>query len=276
MPASITHYLIAKTAERELPPELWTAVKVAPDYFFAGSQGPDIFFFYHPLRQNLGKFLHRDKIYELFDGFLHALRARAGQARTYSLSYTLGYISHYCTDITFHPFVYKYLRERQAHKSEHQRMENDWDVYFVRKYLGVEAEHFPFPYSAGKLIRENILLPFLEDALLYCGFPLSKGELKGALRAYGRYLSFFHGKCYSRGRLLSAKSVASLFPRKTPNERYLHGEEFERLSGFKSADELFLTASEESYDLMRIFSDCLTKKEELPRTEFSKHLLTGN
>ena len=275
MPASITHYLIAKTAERELPPELWTAVKVAPDYFFAGTQGPDVFFFYHPVRQNLGKHLHRNDIYELFEGFLHALHARAGEARTYALSYTLGYISHYCTDITFHPYVYKYLNEKGAHKSEHQRMENDWDVYFVRKYLQTEVEHFPFPYSAGKFIRENILLPFLVSALKTCGFSLSGSELKGALKAYGRYLSFFHGKCYTRGRLFSAKSVASLFPRKNPNERYLYGAEFERLSGAKSADELFLRASKESYKLMQTFSDCLTKNEELPRAEFSKHLLTG-
>ena len=276
MPASITHYLIAKTAERELPPELWTAVKVAPDYYFAGSQGPDIFFFYHPIRQNLGKFLHRSKVYELFDGFLHALHARAGQARTYALSYTLGYISHYCTDVIFHPYVYKYLREKRAHKSEHQRMENDWDVYFVRKYLKAEVEHFPFPYSAGKLIRENTLLPFLSDSLSRLGVALSLSELKGALKAYGRYLAFFHGKCYSRGRLVSAKNLSALFPRRNPNERYLHGEEFERLSGAKDADELFLKASEESFRLMRIFSDCLTKNEELPRAEFSKHLLTGH
>ena len=275
MPASITHYLIAKTAERELPPELWTAVKVAPDYFFAGSQGPDIFFFYRPLRQNLGKYLHRNKIYELFEGFLHAVRARAGQARTYTLSYTLGYISHYCTDVTFHPCVYAYLSEKQVHKSEHQRMENDWDVYFARKYLGVEAERFPFPYSAGKFIRENILSSFLADALFYCGISLSASELKSALRAYGRYLSFFHGKCYAHGRLVYAKNFSSLFPRKNPNERYLHGEEFERLSGAKNADELFLAASEESYALMQIFSDCLTKNEELPREKFSKHFLTG-
>ena len=275
MPASITHYLIAKTAERELSPELWTAVKVAPDYFFAGSQGPDIFFFYHPLRQNLGRLLHRNKIYELFEGFLHAIRARAGMERTYALAYTLGYVSHYCVDVTFHPYVYAYLREKGAHKSEHQQMENDWDVYFARKYLKTEVEHFPFPYSAGKFIRENILLPFLAEALTYCGIFLSAAELKGALKAYGRYLSFFHGKCYSRGRLISAKSVATLFPRKNPNEAYLQGAEFERLSGVKNSDELFLKASGESYDLMQTFSDCLTQKKELPRAEFSKHLLTG-
>ena len=274
MPASITHYIIAKTAERELPPELWTAVKVAPDYYFAGSQGPDIFFFYHPVRQNLGKYLHRNSVYKLFLGFLHALRIRSGEAHTYALAYTLGYVSHYCADVTFHPYVYSYLGERSARKSDHQLIENDWDVYFARKYLQAEAEYFPFPYSAGKLVRENVLLPFLMDALLFCGIAASASELKGALKAYGRYLTFFHGNCYARRRLFSAR-ISSLFPRKTPNKAYLCGAEFERLSGVKDADTLFLAASEESASLMRIFSECLLQNKELPRGEFSKHLLTG-
>ena len=65
MPASITHELIARECLKLLPAPAADAACRAPDYYFLGAQGPDLFFFHAPFRRdlpNLGKSLHRNRL----------------------------------------------------------------------------------------------------------------------------------------------------------------------------------------------------------------------
>ena len=45
MPSSITHALIAREAAERLPEQLQAAIAAAPEAYFLGAQGPDMFFF---------------------------------------------------------------------------------------------------------------------------------------------------------------------------------------------------------------------------------------
>ena len=69
MPSAITHQLVAEEAEKLLPEGLQHIIERAPDEYFLGCQGPDMFFFYRigsRSEYNLGKFLHRNRPYDVF------------------------------------------------------------------------------------------------------------------------------------------------------------------------------------------------------------------
>lgn len=283
MPSSITHELIAETAAKQLPTTL-RVTSEHPDYFFLGAQGPDLFFFYRYLQRkepNFGKFLHRHRPLECFEYFLR--KVKDGNDRMNA--YISGYISHYCADVTFHPFVYAYLKRTRAEKLEHQQMESDWDVYFLRKKRGREVECYDFPFSGKRIAREGILYNLFAPLCLYLERePLDEDKLASALKSFEMYLNFFHGECYETSeswlrveKFFRAKSTLSrLFPRRIPDADYLYGDYFTELAdGVKNVDELFDRAVTETVRLTTVFFDCAEKDLPLPKEDFSKHFLTG-
>ncbi len=295
MPSSITHQLIAEEARAFLPPAAKTATERFPDEYYLGCQGPDVFFFYRigcKSEYNLGKFLHRYRVYDVFSLFSDALRGKEGaprfteEERAQALSYICGYITHYAADAAFHPFVYRYLEENRSQKREHQQMENDWDVWFLREKKNREAEKFEFAFSPQTILKNDT------TARLYAflGQKLGREEVTKARFARGvknffRYLRFFHGRCYSAQRrwerterLFHAKRFLSrLYPRENPEPAYLAGERFAALSEGRgnNADELFDSAVRESARLAKRFTEALKTGTELPKADFSNGLLTG-
>ena len=161
MPSAITHQLIAEEAVRLLPDGLQHIIERAPDEYYLGCQGPDMFFFYRigcRSEYNLGKFLHRHKVYEVFRLFARLLSGEQNadlprfseEDRTRIFAYILGYLAHYAADSTFHPFVYNYMAKEGSAKPIHQLIENDWDVHFLHKFRGREAEKFRCAFSPKK------------------------------------------------------------------------------------------------------------------------------
>lgn len=289
MPSSITHALIAEEAAKRLPEQL-QIVRAAPEAYFLGAQGPDVFFFAKRANRaegNLGKYLHRNAVYDLFSAFADILKEGAEKSGVL-LAYCLGYVTHYCADVAFHPFVYRYLEQNALHKREHQRMENDWDVWFARKLRGTEAEHYPFPDLSA--IDETALLGLWRQATLRLGrTPMDAKTLRGGIRNFARYLAFFHKQCYSANRhwtrfdkLFRIHVLSCLYPAATPEQDILSGEAFLRaanadssLPPVRSADDLFERAVSESAYKMLLFADACGGGT-LPREQFDRHLLTGN
>ncbi len=297
MPSAITHQLVAEEAEKLLPEGLQHIIERAPDEYFLGCQGPDLFFFYrigNKSEYNLGKFLHRNRPYDVFRFFARLLSgeqsarfpAYSDEDRTRAFAYILGYIAHYATDSTFHPFVYNYMNKEVSEKRVHQLIENDWDVHFLRKFRGREAEKFRCAFSPKKVAKSGAV------ARLYACLAeeLGREEVKrrkfnAGLRNFWRYLTFFHGKCYSSQhgwerceRFFRAKPFLScLYPRRQPDPEHLTNDDFARLSEEKgkSADELFDRARDESARLAILFCECVRKGEPLPREEFCLSFLTA-
>ena len=286
MPSSITHQLIAEEAKDRLPAPLAAAISAAPEAFFLGAQGPDPFFFVTTAKngQNIGKYLHRNRIYGLFCAFSEYLKNLPEEKRTAAEAYCLGYVTHYCADVTFHPFVYRYLEQNKLKKREHQRIENDWDVYFLRKLRGREAERYAFPDLATLGEQLNPLWTYAAAAM---GKKLPAGTLKAAIAGFEKYLHFFHKNCYAAQRrwarfdkLFHIRSLSCMYPARTPDEKILRGEAFERaahtagMPPAKHADDLFERAVSMSAYRMLLFYDALGGAS-LPREEFDRHLLTG-
>ncbi len=288
MPSSITHQLIADEALPALPPEAARAAERNYDYYFLGAQGPDVFFFYRPLSKsepNLGKFLHREHVFDVFTLFSCYLKTLAGEEKERITAYVAGYISHYCADTAFHPFVYNYLNENKADRFVHQQMENDWDVYFLQSLRGKSAERYVFPFSPKKLSREGALFRLYQYLARKLGRKeLNRKSFRRALSGFEKYLKFFHKKSYASQKrwekaemFFRAKNrLSCLYPRSRSNPEFLSGEHYFRLSEErgKDADELFRLSARESARLCAVF---FSERAEnfLPRKDFSRHFLTG-
>ena len=297
MPSAITHQLVAEEAEKLLPEGLQHIIERAPDEYFLGCQGPDLFFFYrigNKSEYNLGKFLHRNRPYDVFRFFARLLSgeqsarfpAYSDEDRTRAFAYILGYIAHYATDSTFHPFVYNYMDKEGSEKRVHQLIENDWDVHFLRKFRGREAEKFRCAFSPKKVAKSGAVARLYACLAEELGREeVKRGKFNAGLRNFWRYLTFFHGRCYSSQhgwerceRFFRAKPFLScLYPRRQPDPEYLANDDFARLSEEKgkSADELFDRARNESARLAILFCECVRKGEPLPREEFSLSFLTA-
>lgn len=212
MPSAITHQLVAEEAEKLLPEGLQHIIERAPDEYFLGCQGPDLFFFYrigNKSEYNLGKFLHRNRPYDVFRFFARLLSgeqsarfpAYSDEDRTRAFAYILGYIAHYATDSTFHPFVYNYMDKEGSEKRVHQLIENDWDVHFLRKFRGREAEKFRCAFSPKKVAKSGAVARLYACLAEELGREeVKRGKFNAGLRNFWRYLTFFHGKCYSSQR----------------------------------------------------------------------------
>ena len=284
MPSAITHELVAEQTLSLLPAEAAQIAHRAPDYYYLGAQGGDLFFFYKPLSKkegNFGKFLHRHRTYRLFTAMAEYVTHADKEQKQKATAYCLGYITHYSADVCFHPFVYNYLAKTNAKRSVHSLIENDWDVYFLRTRKGREAEHYNFAFSAETLGEEEILFDLFSAIAPTLGREeIKKRPFQRALKNFERYLNFFHGKCYRKSRRLSKivglKALARMYPRRTPNKDFLEGTGFFELSGgiAKNADELFARAAADAARRIPLFLNALSGAP-LPREEFNKHLLTG-
>ncbi len=285
MPNAITHFLIAQDAAQCLPRSYADMPSAAPDYYFIGSQGGDPLFFYKPLSKkepNFGKFVHRYRIYEFFCAMRDHLTTLTGVELEKARAYGLGYVTHYSTDVCFHPFVYNMIAPIKSKKSVHYQIENDWDVYFLRSRTGHEAEHYAFPFSPRKLIEDGVLFRMYSAiARALERRELSEKALSRAWKNYGHYLGFFHGSCYKKSARLNKlgngfKNLARMYPRKNPARNVLESEDFLRLSEGRgaNADELFERAVSDSARRMILFLAALDGAP-LPEEEFNFHLLTG-
>ena len=287
MPSTITHELVATEAQKRLPDQIQNVIRSAPDVYFLGAQGPDPFFFATASKegQNFGKFLHRSHVYELFCLFEQFLEGLDAAERDIPLAYCLGYVTHYCADVAFHPFVYRYMELNKLRPREHQRIENDWDVYFSRKINGRELENYPFP-DVTEL--EDDVKPLWKYVSGELGKKIPHGTMKSALIGFQQFLRVFHGKhCYTAQRrwaffdkLFRIRSLSCLYPARKPRETVLRGEEFEtaaEIEGMphaKTADDLFERAVSTSVYRMMLFYDHIGGAP-LPREQFDRHLLTG-
>lgn len=288
MPSSITHRLIAEESAERLP-EVQELVRRYSDYYFLGAQGGDVYFFYrflHKKEQNFGQFLHRHRVYDVFSYFARELSSPAlqGEARGRVRAYVYGFISHYCADTTFHPFIYNYLEENGDGKFIHQQIEADWDVYFLRTHRGEENERYDFPFSPKKIVREKTLFRLIAGLAQALGREkVTRKKFNAAIKRFYFYLRFFHRKCYASYRrwerterfFRTKLRISRLFPRSEPDKRYLQNDGFARYSEGRggNADELFARAVDETVRLVRLFGQ--TRGNPLPAEEFSKSFLTG-
>ncbi len=275
MPSSITHELIARETLELLTPRMRELIFAAPDYYYLGAQGPDLFFFYRPLSgDNWGKRLHRAGVYEWFSALLKAVPHYTGEDFSECFAYALGFCTHLAADVTFHPFIYRYLEKTDAPRFTHQEIENDWDVYFLRELDGKSVISYPLAFDLKTIAGDGTLLCYLTEAAALTGKTLSAEAFRAMCRRFDLYLRHFHAP---HGKIFKVFGLSKLYPREEPDPAYLRGKNYFALTGNRAstADGLFRLATEESALRINCFFETFNSDMPLPHSLFSQNLLTG-
>ena len=120
MPTTYAHYKFGKEVISALPRPLRSTVENHRELFDIGLHGPDILFYYHPMKRNTvngqGYDLH-DKPADLF--FRHAAETvKKAEDPAAARAYIYGVICHFALDSECHPYVEKMIHESGISHSE--------------------------------------------------------------------------------------------------------------------------------------------------------------
>lgn len=107
MPSTYAHYKFGQELRRELDGEERNIIEEFPDYFTIGLHGPDILFYYKPLRSNrvnrIGYGTHDKSGLAFFSNAMKVLEEHTQDNRYYS--YLYGAICHFALDTTCHGYI---------------------------------------------------------------------------------------------------------------------------------------------------------------------------
>ena len=261
MPASYTHHRIAAEALSTLPAAVNTVISNHLSLYFFGAQGADFCFFYrflNPKSKNLGSYLHRQGGYAAF------CTLKTFSARDLGLfAYSLGFITHYAADVTFHPYVYA-----QSGKSplKHARIEGALDIHFKRKNLSPQYASL-FHQKLTKTEELDLFVVYSAIALK-CGFPaLQKTAFLRAISLFNAYPPITSAIFPSENSPAFQTAInAENQPWKAPATGAVYRD---------NADVLFQKAVDFSKTLFAEFLRCVKGQTMPPKELFGKNYLTG-
>lgn len=236
MPTAVTHQLLAEEAYKLLPRACRAEISSLPHYYF-GAQGCDVLFFYRPLSSpsdNFGRALHAADPAPFF-----RILFEEAQKNKEVKSYALGYITHYAGDVAFHERIYSLTRGKEK-RLTHHAAEHAFDGALASKLRGKNLAfvNVSSPKKAEKRAVYNVYARYACDA------GLKNADEREFLRAVRRYYAF-------------ARFRLPLFRKKYTRQ----------------AEELFLTAKEESVRLIKAF--LAAKDAEVAGKYFKKSFLSG-
>lgn len=175
MPALYAHNRFGADVFQQLEEELKPILKKYYTQFRIGMQGPDIFFFYHPMSRNRvskhGGNMHKESAAVFFERAVKVIEKKGRNSREYA--YILGFICHFALDSECHPYIERMVEQT---KIGHMEIEGEFDKYLLRED-GKDALAFP--------IAKYIPKDDMTVEVIYHFFPeISRKEIKEALGTY--------------------------------------------------------------------------------------------
>ena len=182
--------------------EARTAIESYPDLFRIGLQGPDILFYYDPLRKNpykaAGDAIHDAAAAPFFAGAAARVNGRVeGQLL---FSYLLGFLCHFALDSECHSYIeYEIGRSGHRHVAIETALDGalmerdgvDWRKENPAGYIVVSetaARTIARVMPAGReQVRQCLTNMKLVNRLLMPGSPLRSALAEGALRLAGKW-----------------------------------------------------------------------------------------
>lgn len=150
MPACMAHYQFGQDILKRLDADMRASALAHKQEYDIGLQGPDIFFFYKPYKNNeisgYGIERHAQPAIRMFAPILENVHEEE------ALSYLLGLLCHYALDRSCHPYVYRHSRDSR----DHMRMESAYDRHIMSRcgitgarYLAVPASELNYEKMAS-------------------------------------------------------------------------------------------------------------------------------
>lgn len=159
MPSTYAHYRIGQEVIHKLPANIQKIITHSKELYDIGLHGPDILFYYHPLKMNsinsIGYRLHDEPGFIFFENAKEIIEQNF-QDEKY-LAYIFGFICHYVLDATCH----KYIDEKiNISGISHTEIEVEFD-----RYLMLLDHHDPIRHHLTHHIISNndyakIISPF--------------------------------------------------------------------------------------------------------------------
>lgn len=188
MPTTYAHYTFGKEVLKELKEDdLKQIINKNIDLYNIGLHGPDILFYYNPLKSNIinkrGNAIHSEN----FDIFLENARnvIHKSNDNERAISYIMGFICHFMLDSECHP----YIGEKQNKELSHNEIESEFDRIFMvnnnlNPILFKPTEHilprkeYAHYISSFYDIDSDTILKALKSMKFYLNFLVSPRRLK--------------------------------------------------------------------------------------------------
>ncbi len=160
MPALTAHYKLSEIVSGTASPEIKSIISGNISMYTLGAQGPDMLFYYKPLKRNYvndeGSRLHAMAGREFFGAFT---QTRDDWTPGFT-AYMLGVCCHYALDRNCHPYVY----EVAPTTFTHQKLEAEFDLFIINTF-GIDTPRYKFIPDTGvnpadlpyKNIETNVL-----------------------------------------------------------------------------------------------------------------------
>lgn len=107
MPSTYAHYRMGLALKKKLTGRTREAVEAFPELYMIGLHGPDILYYYHPLKRNAvvaeGDRLHEGAGRRFFARAREVIRKSRNQKA--AIAYTCGLMNHFALDVSCHAFV---------------------------------------------------------------------------------------------------------------------------------------------------------------------------
>ena len=212
MPTTYTHDRFGMDVLRQLPQHIADLIRSQENLYHIGLQGPDLFFYYHPLKKNpvsrIGSEVHSapGRVF-----FTHAAEVvRAAEEAPY-LAYVYGSICHFVLDRECHYEVFDFTR---THGVSHAEIEGELDrVLLQRDGRDPVRADLVSEIHPGREAAEVI-------AAFYTGLPLPGQEMpvftvkqmEGAIRSFVQFNDLLRApQRWKRGIIYAGLKAAGMY-----------------------------------------------------------------
>ena len=160
MPSMYAHYSCGKKVLDILPREIQELINSHKSLYLTGLQGPDVLFYYKPLKKNrvstYGNEMHDRPGADFFRAAAQRLfEAESSQAAAMQ-AYLLGFVCHFALDSICHGYVEKKIA---ASGVSHIQIEAEFDRFLLQQEMEV----------LGELVANSALPAFTTDYIMKLG-----------------------------------------------------------------------------------------------------------
>jgi len=211
MPSTYAHRLFGCEMLKLYPQEIQIICKRNISLYNIGLHGPDILFYYKPLKANpvqqIGYDLHA-KSASVFFGHAAKVIAQKGERDEY-ISYAVGFICHFALDSACHSYIENKIAVSGV---KHTEIESEFDKYLLRKkgkdpFNEDLVSHIKWSDESAKIIAEFF------DGLSDTSARVSGKDIEKSLKSMLFYNRLMQGKNpFKRGIVNLSLKVSGNYP----------------------------------------------------------------
>ncbi len=162
MPNAYAHLQFGRKVKLEANDKMKNIIEQYTQLFEIGVHGPDILFYYKPLKKDIhnqkGHRMHMEPAALFFEKAIQVIQNTEKSKRDAATAYILGFLCHFALDRQCHPYIETQVRDKGI---SHSELETEFDKFLLKRE-GIDP--FTFDY-AGHIhaSKENarVIGPFL-------------------------------------------------------------------------------------------------------------------